>query len=189
MLRIFSCLALVGLLGCTNDLPVQRVLWASPDGGVASVDVEGVDVAGARADSESTRDSAVVDSMTSNAGDLGSLDAGVHMDAGNAIDAQSEVSCIQRAIANGYASCAPGDLYHASCDACTDDYDPVNAHRCKVTVDCLLAHPDCDTECARKCEGIPNNGLVLFCAFKVVSPFCGRQAWLSMPPWGCEKAL
>lgn len=188
MLRTFSCLVFVILLGCTPT-GTERTSRPSSD---ASIDIESASLDnGAVLDSTAIDSGGVVSTVDTNvavdgigAGDTGSVDGLT-----GAVDTEGGVACVQRAIDNGYASCALNDVYRASCDACTDDRNLANAQRCRSMVDCLLKHPNCDVACAQKCEGVPTNGLVLLCAFKVVSPFCGRVPWRSTPPWGCEKAL
>lgn len=98
-------------------------------------------------------------------------------------------SCVQRAIDNGYASCAPSDPYYASCALCAGGEDPTIVARCKSTIDCLLKNVICDEACMAKCIGVPADGIVRMCVYKVVTPFCGVQLWKPDAVWGCKKAL
>jgi hypothetical protein len=97
------------------------------------------------------------------------------------------INCMQRAINNGYAACAPDDPYHTSCAAC-NDRDPKTAADCKAWIDCMSRYSTCDQACYDKCRP-PASIVSERCVFRVVTTFCGEQVWHPGASWGCAKAL
>lgn len=118
--------------------------------------------------------------------DAFTLEAGIAQP--ETLNALPTPNCIQRAIDNGYRSCPADDPYSVSTSCASDTCE--DTARCKSTIDCLLMHyPTCDEDCLQACIGAPYNSNVRRCVHRVVTPFCGVQAWSSNKSWSCKKAL
>lgn len=196
MLRILSCLALVGLLGCTNDVsPIDSGAEAgalfSIDGGAIEAGALGVAhvIDGGSVnvvDLGSVSDSAIIVGADA-IGNVSGIDAGtlaavdssmIDTRVVNPSRSDAGFNCVQFVIDNDYGACPVSDPLRSSCDDL--DRDPTRrdagvakAAKCKDLVDYLLAHPDCDLACLTA----HSDAFTAQYLYYVLSPVCGGQLW------------